>query len=275
MKPSRILDKPFLAGVAALAVSVVAGSLSACSSDSTPAPDVMATNDPSTPERPSDSSGNPTQNTPDSGSTTAPGDCKRAAPSNACGVSPQCGCAPTETCDIVDTYGTAKCVPAGDARMGHPCETTDGCALGLTCIFGICHAFCDDPTTTCSQPGTGSCVQIKSTSGDDVPNLAICRIECDLADPMSCGGTTSAGVGVCRVDDKGETECQSGGTQKENETCSPTEECGPGLGCTSSGSKSTCKRWCRVGQDDCGAGKKCNGFAPEVRVRDVVYGACS
>src|SRR5262249_46375159 len=109
----------------------------------------------------------------------------------------------------------------------------------------------------------------KTTQGADIPNLAICRIACDLHDGATCGSA------VCRVDDKGETECQSNGTRAEGEKCSPDDDCGPGLVCVSSSSSSTCKHWCRVGGKDCGAGKKCAGFANEVKVRSVVYGACS
>lgn len=158
--------------------------------------------------------------------------------------------------------------------MGHPCEATASCARGLTCLFGICHAFCSDPSSACTAPRTGSCAQIKTTEGADVPNLTICRIACDLHDPMSCGGTTNAGTGVCRVDANGETECQAGGSRTEGETCTPEDDCGPGLACTNSTAGSTCKRWCRVGQNDCGT-KKCTGFKNEVNVRGVVYGACS
>jgi hypothetical protein len=157
--------------------------------------------------------------------------------------------------------------------MGHPCTATAGCALGLTCIFGTCHAYCDEKQA-CSEGGTGACVQIETASGAAVPNLRICRVACALHDPASCGGKTNAGIGVCYVDDNGATDCQEGGPRTENQTCSATQACGPGLVCTTSSSSSTCKRWCRVGQKDCGTGKTCTGFSTEVKVGDVVYGAC-
>jgi hypothetical protein len=280
MKRSNRFDTVSLVGVTALSMSVLAGLLAACSSESTRAPDTAATNEPNEPNdsaspSPSSPTKSPTEAAPDASASTPPGDCKRAAPSNACGVDPQCGCASGQTCDVVDSNGIAKCVTAGDAPMGHPCSASADCKVGLTCLFGICHAFCSDPTKSCSVPSTGACVQIKTTEGAEVPNLAICRVACDLHDPKSCGGTTSAGTGVCRVDDKGETECQSGGARNEGETCSPKDDCGPGLVCANSSSASRCKRWCRVGQNDCSASKKCTGFSNEVKVRDVVYGACS
>ncbi|MBX3206774.1 MAG: hypothetical protein KF764_17015 [Labilithrix sp.] len=278
MKRSSLFDTPSLAGLTALTLSVLAGSFVACSSGSTRAAfDTTATDpaDSTDPETPAPGEG-PTEATSDAGGggEAPPGECARAAPSNVCGVSPQCGCASEQTCDVVDTNGHSRCVTAGNAPMGHPCTTSAGCAVGLTCTFGICHAFCNDPTKACSQPKTGACAQIRTTEGADIPNLAICRVACDPHDETSCGGTTPAGTGSCRVDDKGNTECQAGGTRRAGETCSPTEECGPALVCTTSSAGSTCKRWCRVGRTDCADGKTCAAFASEVNVRGVVYGHC-
>lgn len=204
--------------------------------------------------------------------------CKTAAPSNACGVVPQCGCAPTHTCDVADALGNVRCVTAGNAPMGQPCTATAGCALGLTCVGGTCHAFCDAPGEACARPGTGKCVQITTTGGAKIPNLAVCRVSCAPHDPTSCGGKTVAGTGVCYVDGEGGTDCLRGGEKLEDETCTPEDDCGPGLVCTTvtknGVSTSSCKRWCRIGQDDCGAGKSCVGFATEVEVGGVAYGAC-
>jgi hypothetical protein len=278
MKLSRNLDKPFLLGFTALAMSAATSFLPACSSDDAPATsNLTSTKEPSEPGASPSDPASPTAptETPPAPETPTSDDCKVAPPSEVCGVSPQCGCPTGQTCDVLDSVGTARCIAAGDAPMGHPCDTTGECAQGLTCIFNICHAFCNDPTTTCSQPGTGACAQITTTDGVPVPNLAICRVACAPHDPMSCGGTTSAGTGVCRVDDKGESECQFGGERKENETCTPEDDCGPGLICARSGSSGTCKRWCRIGENDCGTGKRCTGFSKEVRVRGVSYGACN
>ncbi|MBX3200881.1 MAG: hypothetical protein KF894_22270 [Labilithrix sp.] len=278
MKRSSLFDDSSFARKAVL-LGALAVALHACSAGSpraafdTTETDPTDPHDPESPAPPATGSDAPADGAPDP-EAAPPGECARAAPSNACGVSPQCGCAPRETCDVVDSSGNAKCVTAGSAPMGHPCTATAGCAVGLTCIFGICHAFCGDPSKPCTQPKTGACAQIRTTDGPDVPNLAICRIACAPHDAASCGGTTSAGTGVCRVDDQGNTECHAGGARRDGETCSPSDECGPGLICTTSTSGSTCKRWCRVGQSDCGAGKACSAFASEINVRGVVYGHC-
>lgn len=204
-----------------------------------------------------------------------PSNCKTAAPSNACGVVPQCGCAKTETCDVVDSKGTAKCVAFGKAPTGKPCTATAGCAQGLTCVFGTCHAFCDKPGTKCTQAGNGDCVQVGAQGGAAIPNLSVCMVECAPHDASSCGGKTNAGTGVCFVDNEGNTDCREGGSRTENQTCSPTDECGPGLVCTTpSTGGGSCKRWCRVGTNDCGGSTACRAFSTKVIVSAVEYGAC-
>ena len=272
MKRSNKLNTS-LAGMAVLSATVIGASLVACSSDGSRAGYETTSTDSTDPKKPGASNPDaPGEADPDSGATAAApaDDCKTVAPSNACGVAPQCGCSEGRTCDVVDALGNARCVKAGDAPMGHPCGSTTECAAGMTCVFGTCHAFCNNPGDACSQPGTGACVQVKTTDGADVPNLAVCRVACAPHDPASCGGA------VCIIDQDGNTECQSGGgSRKEGETCSPEEQCGPGLGCVTSEDESTCRRWCRLAEDDCGAGQACTGFSPEVLVRGEAYGACS
>jgi hypothetical protein len=200
--------------------------------------------------------------------------CKTTAPSNKCGLVPQCGCTLAETCDVEDGAGNVGCVVAGKAAMGHPCTTTSGCTKGLTCVFGTCHAYCATAGAKCTEPKTGDCFQVKNTSSADVPNLKVCLVACDLRDPSACGGTTAAGTGVCGVDSTGKTDCQSGGTRTVNQACTPTDECGPSLVCVGSAGASTCKKWCRVGTNDCGGTTVCGSFSTKVMVGATEYGAC-
>src|SRR5262249_55012591 len=146
--------------------------------------------DPSPAPAPTATQDTPTNSTGDASTTTSSGECKRL--NNACGIAPQCGCAPTQTCDIVNSKGSAACITAGNAPMGQPCTASSGCAIGLTCMFGTCHAFCNDSSKPCTQPGTGSCVQVTTEDGKDVPNLTVCRVACAPHDPNSCGGKTKA-----------------------------------------------------------------------------------
>lgn len=269
--PSTIL---LLGAVTATVVACSARAPRAAFTDDQPTEPAAPTNDDLTSDDgPTPGDGQPPK--PNGDPSPAPA-CKKAPPSNACGVAPQCGCGANETCDVPDASGQAVCVAAGSVAMGQPCTRTSSCAQGLTCIFGTCHAFCDNPGRACALPGTYGCEQIKTTEGDDVPNLSICRTACAPHEPSSCGGKTTEGVGVCYADGKGGTDCQSGSAKIEGDECSPKDACGPGLVCTTvkTTSKSTCKKWCRVGQADCGAGNTCNGFNPEVKVGAVVYGAC-
>ncbi len=162
--------------------------------------------------------------------------------------------------------------------MGKPCASTSSCARGLTCVFGTCHAFCNDTSKACTTAGTGACLNVQNMGGTAVPNFDVCLVKCDLRDANACGGTTTAGTGACVVDDKGNTDCESTtGTKTESQTCTGND-CGPGLVCvsvTSGGTTtSSCKKWCQVGTADCGAGKTCGGFGTKVIVDGKEYGAC-
>ncbi len=205
-----------------------------------------------------------------------PDTCVRAAPSNKCGVAPQCGCTLAQTCDVPDSSGNAECVVAGTAKMGAPCVATAGCAVGLTCLFGTCHAFCGNPGSACNVASTGSCVQVKDTASKPVPNLSVCRIACDLRDANSCGGTTAAGSGACVLDDKNETDCATAGTAALNGSCGGAVECAAALVCVVTGSATTgsCKKWCHVGTSDCGGTTACGAFGTPLMVGGVQYGAC-
>jgi hypothetical protein len=192
--------------------------------------------------------------------------CVTTPPSKKCGVFPQCGCTLAQTCDVMGSKGEVDCTTAGTAPMGHPCTATSGCKVGLTCMFGTCHAYCDKAGQACATAGTGNCIQVNATGGVPVPNMLVCLVKCALEDPKSCGGTTVAGTGVCFVDDKGGTDCQSGGTRTENQTCNPSMECGPALVCTGpAGQDGTCKKWCKV---------VCRSFSTKVMVGTQEYGAC-
>lgn len=270
-------------GVAAILAIALAGApvllTPACSSTTERSFD--RERDETTPEQ-TESGANPAppgsaEPTPTDDASPPPEDtCRRTGPNKKCGTSPQCGCAKNETCDVRDDDGNTACVPAGKAPMGHACTATVGCQVGLTCVFGTCHAFCETPGSACTLPGTGQCTQLTTFEGDPLANLTVCTVKCAPHDANACGGITNAGVGACVVDEVGATDCQAGGKVAENQTCADASECGPGLVCiTPNGSPtSVCKRWCRVGQNaDCG-GQMCRGFATEIKVGDVVYGAC-
>jgi hypothetical protein len=262
------------------AVACSAGSTRTPFGDESPTdPAATSTSDQTAAKPPATPPSGPVTSTGDASVPDAPDTCVRTAPSNACGLAPQCGCAGggTETCDVQDATGNVACVAAGKAAMGHPCTTTAGCAAGLTCVGGTCHAYCDTAGAACGQPGTGSCLQIQS-NGVDVPNLKVCLVSCDLRDANACGGTTAAGTAGCVVDDTGNTDCQKAGAVALNAACSATSVCAPSLVCVNvsqgSTTSSVCKKWCRVGTSDCGGTTACTGFQTKVLVSGTEYGVC-
>ena len=201
--------------------------------------------------------------------------CKRAAKGDVCGLVPQCGCTLAETCEVTDGSGSVGCVTAGLAAMGAACVATSGCARGLTCMFGTCHAYCDTPGSACPTAGTGGCQQVEDAKGMAIPNLDVCRVACDLRDASACGPSGSAGTGVCTVDGAGSTDCVQGGTRTAGQPCTPADDCGPSLVCSGTAAAgNTCKRWCRMATSDCGGAVACKGFRTKVTVGAVEYGVC-
>lgn len=204
------------------------------------------------------------------------GTCRRTAPSNACGHLDQCGCTLAETCDVVDTQGNVGCIAAGTAPMGRACTSTAGCQRGLTCVFGTCHAFCDNAGGACTAPNTGKCYQVELQSGQPAPNYKVCMIKCDVRDPNACGGAGAAGTAACVPDASGGTDCETAGARTLGQSCDNANRCGPALVCvvTGGGASGSCKKWCRVGQNaDCG-GATCGGFSTKRIIDGVEYGAC-
>ena len=214
---------------------------------------------------------------PDAGST-----CAKAPPSNKCGVAPQCGCAPTETCDVNDfTTGAVNCIAAGTAAPGKACTTTAGCALGSTCISGACKPYCPAGVGTdggdagaCRITGTSTCVQVVN-GNTPIPNLKVCRVACDLTNAASCDlPNAPAGLVGCDLDNTNQPDCFTAGTSTT--TCAGATRCAPAYVCVNLANDggSSCKKWCKVGDNTpCGAGT-CNGFASKLLVNGVEYGAC-
>jgi hypothetical protein len=204
------------------------------------------------------------------------GACKLSPPNNVCGHVDQCGCTLAETCDVVDATGNVGCIAAGTAPMGHACTSTAGCQRGLTCMFGTCHAFCDNAGSACGKPNTGKCYQVKTQAGQPAPNYQVCMVQCDVRDANACGGTTAAGSAACLPDGEGGTDCETAGTRAAGQSCDSANRCGAGTVCvvTNGQPSGTCKKWCRVGVNaDCG-GATCAGFQTKEIIRGVEHGHC-
>lgn len=177
--------------------------------------------------------------------------CKTSGPNYRCGLAPQCGCPPNETCDVTNESGVVSCVSSGKGTLGRPCLTASDCLAGLGCFFSTCRPYCNTPTEKCTVAGTDLCVR-ESAKGHE--NRSYCTISCDLREPAGVCGTNS-----CRwlsLEGTEVTDCDQPGTGEAMAPCGDDWECKPGLSCRFNPSRGVgeCMRWCRLGMpDDCTA----------------------
>jgi len=216
---------------------------------------------------PGKDSGNPGNDSGNPGNDSG-GNCQTSPPSNVCGVYPQCGCGSASTCEVNQQAldGSSSCVPAGSKGIGQACTgTASECAPGLTCIWNVCRPYCGTDGSTCSDPGTNACVNLTDNSSNKIPNLLVCRIDCQLQDASSCGG---GGEGCIYVDTD-QTDCYPVGTTAN---CNATTSlCPAGQVCLTDQTNYFCLPWCRVGSNDCTSGT-CNTLS--LTVSGTTYGYC-
>ncbi|MDB4938863.1 MAG: hypothetical protein JWP87_5835 [Labilithrix sp.] len=204
----------------------------------------------------------PSGGTPDAGSSGGTssggvdaGGCATVPPSNACGLSPQCGCTANHTCDVTNnTTGAVSCVVSGGGPIGSSCTTTSQCANGLTCGYNTCRPYC--PTTGAACVGTGGqCTPYYDpTAGTAVPNSKVCTVTCDLRSPSAACGSNN-----CIFDTTiNATDCDKSGTKALYAACTRYNDCQQGLACTKHPVYGfECEKWCRIGQNDCGSLETC------------------
>lgn len=207
--------------------------------------------------KPSDPSGDDAGNDPSSTSDAggSPSSCATAAPSNACGVIPQCGCAASETCDVTKSDGTVACVKAGTVAQGDACDKTKICAGGLTCVGGACRPFCASPNAACAGTGLGQCFTPQiDTKGSTVPNLDVCTIKCDPRNPQ-----TACGKNNCLwFSGNKESDCRSAGTVSNYGACSSAADCKAGYTCAPYDGSNECEKWCILGKSgECPSSATC------------------
>lgn len=188
---------------------------------------------------------------------------------NACVVYPQSGCGSNMTCEVDQQKldGSASCVAAGSKGIGQACTATAGqCAQGLTCIWNVCRPYCGTAGSNCTDAGTNACVNLTDNSNNPIPNLLVCRLDCQLQDPNSCGG----GAEGCIYIDPGQTDCYPVGTSTAN--CNAqTGLCPGGQVCLTDQTNYFCLPWCRVTGNDCTTGT-CHTLS--YVVNGTEYGYC-
>lgn len=190
-----------------------------------------------------------------------PATCVTAPPNNRCGLSPQCGCATNETCDVTnEETGAASCIAAGSATMGRPCAGTSECGAGLICLYGACRPYCSTAKAQCATAGTGLCVAHENDQGP-VPNMNVCMIACDPRNPAAvCGANSCVWFPTYYAPEK-VSDCNFPGPRALGQTCIDELDCQPGLGCvpdSKRGNGKYCERWCRIGvAGDCTGNTTC------------------
>ena len=176
--------------------------------------------------------------------------CTTVAPSNACGLTPQCGCAANQTCDVTNnTTGAVSCVLGGGGTLGSYCTSSTQCAKGFTCGYNACRPYCATVGTACAGAGLGQCTQYHDpTAGTPVPNSKVCTVACDLRNPTAaCGSNNCIFDTTINVPD-----CDKSGTKVVDQACTRYNDCAQGLSCVDHPVFGfECEKWCRIGQNDC------------------------
>lgn len=193
--------------------------------------------------------------------------CTPPVPGGLCDTFSQCGCAPSQNCDVAGPSGFTSCFPAGPKSAYQTCGTQTDCGTGTSCVSYACKPFCH-VDADCAQP-KARCVQVYM--GTPVPGWKSCTAGCDLANPSGvCGAGSTCVVVLPDISD-----CVGGaGSGVGPGTCVPGNDlaCAPGYGCRADG---TCAKWCRVGQNDCPAGSSCSAAPLGTQANGVAYGTCS
>lgn len=230
-----------------------------CSSNAPVPPDDLGGRTSAPSKKPSDNSGSTDVKEADASVPVDAGTaCATVPPNNKCGLSPQCGCGPNETCEVTnETMGATSCLTAGSATLGRPCAQTGDCLAGFTCEYGACRPYCGKVRAKCAVGGTGLCIELPGPDGKPVPNKSVCTIQCDPRVPSPvCGTNACHWFADFYTPNNMVSDCNFGGTKQALAACTGTAECLPGLACVDHPSKEIgfeCEKWCRIGQSpsDC------------------------
>jgi hypothetical protein len=214
---------------------------------------------------------------PDARVTQPTPDAAPDAPPTSCTLSPQTGCSgSTPACDVHDDGSTFCRAVTSQGTSNNHCAVDTECKAGYSCIDdgttnpSWCARFCNvDGDCT----GTGSrCVDELTGNGQPL-GVVVCSNACDPYAQTGC----PTGMGCLPFNDTAGdfTDCAYMGTKSVGQSCTTSAECGDGLMCVSSGTTTTCKRICIVGNNaTCGAAT-CIGFTNSLTIGAVTYGACN
>jgi hypothetical protein len=182
-------------------------------------------------------------------------------------------CSAGQSCQI-QCVGTANpglarssCGTAGTQQLNQACTLTSDCAAGLRCLAPLgcsgkqyCRSNCKSDAD-CG--GGGSCINV-TCSGQN-SGFGACLSSCDPVSGSGCG----EGL-VCTLSPADRTDCQCRtGTGGDGATCTKTADCQSGFMCLQRGAATVCRRICRIGTSECGAGNSC-----VVIPQNRAFGAC-
>lgn len=179
-----------------------------------------------------------------------------------CSPGLDCGCSGNDTCDL-DNAGMGTCRATGNIGLNDACDTNPGgCEAGMGCVDNLCKEWCVTSAQCAGRPCSPVLFQ-----GNPLSEVGVCASQCSPRDPAPVCGS---GNGCGATNNPGETTCVPAGNLTDGESCIfDPGGCGPGLGCDSG---SVCRRYCRIGMNDCAS---CVAITNPPSVGGVTFGLCS
>lgn len=116
-----------------------------------------------------------------------------------CGARETCQVIPQSSATTTGATWTDECLPVGPTPLSGPCKADTDCAIGLSCISGLCRPYC---RAAADCKGGGQCIPIEVRSIPLTPMIGSCEVPC-TSDANCAAGSTCAvrdgGVGACRA----------------------------------------------------------------------------
>ncbi|MGZ3449133.1 MAG: hypothetical protein ACXVEF_06015 [Polyangiales bacterium] len=182
-----------------------------------------------------------------------------------------CGSAMCMVYGRADGSGYTDCTEkVGTKPVGSSCTAIGDCVAGAICDHGVCSQWCRAGGSDCGAGET--CALYKTTVKDSTgasTQWGRCVKTCEPTNASSCGTK-----GSCQVFGSGAdayTDCVPAGVATVNGKCTERTDCAAGGVCSS---VSLCKKYCRVGTSDCGAGT-CLAYTDHPKIAGVEYGTCA
>jgi hypothetical protein len=205
-------------------------------------------------------------------------------PTSPCDLVQQCGCGPTQACDIdgSDLIGTAcrGVTVAGDEN--DTCTAASQCGAGYVCVGDAagesCKAYCAS-TTDCASPRGQCVIQLTNQTGAPIDGAVVCSSNCDPANASNplCPSGWSCDIFTATFQsvDHDIADCRVVGTMTQGQACSATSACQAGLTCVNNGTSDVCGKICRrPAGTECTGGTTCYGFQTPFVVGTQEYGVC-